>query len=80
MADEEEHTVFIPLDALIELTHPIPNQSQSPPLSDTNGNEQVWSTIHEDYQPSQQEVIFPPINHEGIHIHLHHQHQHQHQH
>ncbi|CAH1442970.1 unnamed protein product [Lactuca virosa] len=82
MADEDEDvesTVFGPPAALIEWERlqlrPISDQfqfhsqSQSPSLSDPLGGREVWSTIHEDNQPP---VVFPPVNHEGIHLHLHH--------
>ncbi|KAI3685077.1 hypothetical protein L6452_34310 [Arctium lappa] len=78
--DKEERTLFVPPDALIEWERfqlrPIPDQfqfqsqspSQSPSLSDPIGSGEIWSTIHEDHQPS---VVFPPVNHEGIHLHHH---------
>ncbi|KAI3736831.1 hypothetical protein L2E82_26818 [Cichorium intybus] len=82
MADEEEdeeRTLFVPPDALIGLEgiqlrlmsdqFHFQSHSQSPSLSDPLGGGEVWSTIHEDHQPS---VVFPPVNHEGIHLHLHH--------
>ncbi|KAL4559304.1 hypothetical protein LXL04_031442 [Taraxacum kok-saghyz] len=77
--EDEQRIVFGRSDGLIEWERlqlrPISDQfqfhsqSQSPPLSDPLGGGEVWSTIHEDYQPS---VVFPPVNHEGIHLHLHH--------
>ncbi|XP_024971990.1 uncharacterized protein LOC112510872 [Cynara cardunculus var. scolymus] len=78
--EDEERTLFVPPDALIEWERfqlrPIPDQfqfqshpqSQSPSLSDPHGSGEIWSTIHEDHQPS---VVFPPMNHEGIHLHHH---------